>query len=179
MIEHVAPELLQHAFEQRIDVLAGDKRGLDVHLRELHLAIRAEILVAETAGDLEILLHAGDHEDLLELLGRLRERVELAGMNARRHEIFARAFRRALEQRGRLDLDELLLVKVIANRLRGPVTHLEVAAHLRPAQIEIAVGETEVLVDLVATRVVERERRRLGNVEDLERSGVDLDLAGR
>jgi hypothetical protein len=106
VVEHVLPDLLQHALEQRVDVLAVDERHLDVDLRELHLAVGAQVLVAEAAGDLEILLHARDHEDLLELLGRLRERVELAGVDARRHEVFARAFGRALEQRRRLDLVE-------------------------------------------------------------------------
>ncbi len=56
--EDVLPDLPQHALEQRVDVLAVDERGLDVHLGELHLAVGAQVLVAEAAGDLEIPLHA-------------------------------------------------------------------------------------------------------------------------
>ena len=69
-----------------------------------------------------------------------------------------------LKSAGRLDLDELLRVKVIADRLRGAVTHLKILAHLRPAQVEVAVGETKVFIDLVTADIVERERRRVGNV---------------
>jgi hypothetical protein len=61
--------------------------------------------------------------------------------------------------------------------LVGAVADREVAAHLRPAQVQVAVGQAQVLVDLVAPRVVEGKRRRLGGVEDLELRGVDLDLA--
>lgn len=172
------PDLLQHALEQRVDALAVDERRLDVHLGELHLAVGAQVLVAEAPGDLEVFLHAGDHQDLLELLRRLRERVELARVDARRHEVLARALGRALEQRGRLDLDEFLGVKIIAHGLRRLVPHQEVFLHLGPAQVEIAVGQAQVLVDLVATGVVERERRRVGDVEDLEPVGRNLDLAG-
>ena len=156
--EDVLPELLQHALEQRVDVLAVDERRLDVDLGELHLAVGAQVLVAEAAGDLEIPLHPGDHEDLLELLGRLGEGVELARVDARGHEVLARALGRALEEDRRLDLDEVLRVEVVADRLRRPVPDRQVAAHLRPAQVEVAVGEPQVLVHLVAPRVVERER---------------------
>jgi hypothetical protein len=42
-------------------------------------AIGAGVLVAEAGGDLEIAVEAGDHDQLLEHLRRLRERVEFAG----------------------------------------------------------------------------------------------------
>jgi len=118
-IENILPNFLHHAFEDAVNILARDKRRLDVHLGELHLAVGAQVFVAEAARDLEITFHAGDHENLFKLLGRLRERVEFAGVDARRHEIFARAFGRGFEERGRLDFDELLGVEVVANRLRG------------------------------------------------------------
>ena len=53
----------------------------------------------------------------------------------------------------------------------------EVALHRRAAQVEVAVPQPQHLVDVDA--VVERERRRLGLVQHLERGRADLDLAGR
>ena len=53
-----------------------DEGGLDVDLGELGLAVGAEVLVAEAAGDLEVVLDAGDHEQLLVLLRRLGQGVE-------------------------------------------------------------------------------------------------------
>ena len=51
---------------------------------------------------------------LLEELRRLRQRVEATGVHPARHQVVARAFRRAARQRGRLDLDEALAVEVVA-----------------------------------------------------------------
>ena len=56
---------------------------LDVELGELRLAIAAQVLVAEAARDLEVAVVAGDHQQLLELLRRLRQRVELRPAAAR------------------------------------------------------------------------------------------------
>ena len=179
MVEHVLPDLLEHALEESVDALAVDERRLDVDLGELHLAVGTEILVAETTGDLKIFFHPRHHEDLLELLRRLRERVELAGMNARRHEVFARTFRGALKQGGRFDLDEFLRVEVVAHSLGGAMAGQEILAHLRPAQVEVAVGQAQVLVDLVAAGVGQRERRGVGNVVDHEFARIDLHLARR
>lgn len=74
--EHILPDFNQHALEQRVDVLPRDERGLDVHLGELHLAIRPQVLVAEAAGDLEVAVKASDHQELLHLLRRLWQRVD-------------------------------------------------------------------------------------------------------
>ena len=52
---------------------------------------------------------------------------------------------------------------------------LQVALHLAGAQIEIAVLEPQVFVHL---RVVEREGRHVGLVQDRQFAGDDLDLAG-
>jgi hypothetical protein len=47
------------------------------------------------------------HQQLLELLWALRQRVEFAGAQAAGHDEVAGAFRRALEQDRCLDLDEI------------------------------------------------------------------------
>ncbi len=89
--------VVAHAREGRLDFVAGGlERGLQesfddfedrlrlgighlqVDLGELGLAIGAQVFVAEAAHDLEILVEAGDHQDLLEHLRRLRQGVESA-----------------------------------------------------------------------------------------------------
>ncbi len=70
-----------------------DERRLDVDLRELGLTVRAQILVAEAARDLEVAVEPRDHEQLLVELRRLRQRVELARVHAARHQVVARALR--------------------------------------------------------------------------------------
>ena len=73
-------------------VLRG-KRHFQIELREFGLAVGAQVLVAETFDDLEVAVQPADHQDLLEYLRRLRQRVELAGMHAAGHQIIARALR--------------------------------------------------------------------------------------
>ena len=98
-------ELLDHG-ENR---LLARKAHLEIDLREFKLAIGAQVLIAEAAGDLEVAVEAGDHEDLLEDLRRLRQRVELAGMHAAGNEEIACAFGRGLGEDGRFDLEKALL----------------------------------------------------------------------
>ncbi len=147
-----------------------------VDLRELRLAVGAQVLVAEAAHDLEILVEARDHEDLLEQLRRLRQRVELAGMHAAGHEVVARAFGRGARHERRLDFVEALRVEVVADGDRDVVAELNVVLHLRPAQVEVAVLEAHLFVGDVA--VGGREGQRLAVVEDAQLVGDDFDFAG-
>ena len=55
-----------------------DEGHLDVDLGELGLAVGPQVLVAEAAGELVVALEAGDHQQLLEQLRRLRQGVEAA-----------------------------------------------------------------------------------------------------
>ena len=152
-----------------VNVFALDERHLDVNLRELRLAVGAQVLVAVTARELEIFFHAGHHEDLLELLRRLRQRVEQAGVRAARHEKFPRAFRRGFEERGRLHFQKSLFIHEHARGGGHLAAQAEVARHLGPAQIQIAIFQPQFLVHLARHfRVVHRKRQHLGHVEHFQ-----------
>ena len=98
---------VQHRRERGEDVVLGHERHLEIELVELAgRAVGAAVLVAEARRDLEVAIEAGDHQQLLELLGRLRQRVELAGVDPARHQIVARALRRGRRQDRRLELGE-------------------------------------------------------------------------
>ena len=60
------------------EIVAVDEAHLDVDLGELGLAVGPQVLVPETADDLEIAVATRDHQGLLELLGRLGQGVEPA-----------------------------------------------------------------------------------------------------
>ena len=49
-------------------VVLGDEAGLGVELHELVLAVGAQVLVAQAAGDLVVAVDAADHQQLLEQL---------------------------------------------------------------------------------------------------------------
>ena len=154
-----------------------DERHLDVDLGEFGLAVGARVLIAETARDLHVAAEAADHQDLLEDLRRLRERVERAAVDARGDQIVARALGRRLDQRRRLDLEKVAIVEVIADRFDDAVAHRQVTLHPRAAQVEIAIAQPNVLVGLFVGR--DDERRRLRAVEDDQLPDRDFHLAGR
>jgi hypothetical protein len=158
-------------------VLLADEGHLQVELGELRLAVGALVLVAEAARDLEIAVQPRDHQQLLELLGGLRQRVELAGVEPARHQIVARALGRARDHDRRLDLDEAAVREEVADVLDHPMAQDEVALHRRAAQVEIAVGQAQPLVGLDV--VADREGGRVGGRQDRRRARLDLDRPGR
>ena len=124
------------------------------------MAVGAQVLVAEAAGDLDVALEAGHLEDLLEELRRLRQGVEAAVVDPRGDQVVARPLGGRLGEDGGLDVEEPLLVEVVADLVRHPVAEHEALQQLGAAQVEVAVAQPEVLGGLDAA--VERERRRLG-----------------
>ena len=60
------PRRGQKAFDHGEDRLRAREADLQIDLRELGLAVGAQVFVAEAAHDLEVLVEARDHQDLLE-----------------------------------------------------------------------------------------------------------------
>ena len=114
------PQRLQDLLGDRDDVVGVDEAHLHVQLGELRLAVGAEILVAVAAGDLVVALHACDHQQLLEQLRALRQRVERARLQAGGHQEVAGALRRRARQRRRLDLDEVVRGQHTRGRRHSP-----------------------------------------------------------
>ena len=177
-----AAELLEQPAQDRLDrvehVVLRDEAHLDVELIELaRRAVGARILVAEAGRDLEIAVEARDHDQLLELLRRLRQRVELARMHAGRHQIIARAFRRRRGEDRRLELEEAGLAHAVAQRPDDRLPLHDIGVQRLAPEIEEAIFEPRLfrIVGLAEHR--QRQLLRLG--EDLELFQPDLDLAGR
>ena len=148
----VEPLALEHRAHDRLHavdhVVLLDERHLDVELGELGLAVGAGVLVPEAARDLVVALHAADHQQLLEQLGRLRQGVERARLDAGRHQVIARALRGRARQVRRLDLEEVAFVQHLAHGRDHAVAQGDRALELRPAQVERAVPQTDDLVDV-------------------------------
>jgi len=140
-------------------------------------SVGAKVFVAEAARDLEVAIHAADHQQLLEELRRLRQGVELAGMDTAGDEVVARALGGGARHDRRLDLVEALGGEVVANGQRDAVAHLDVGVHLRASQVDVAVLQPHLFVD-VGVGIAGRKRRHLALVEQLQAGGDHLDLAG-
>ena len=151
---------------------------LDVELVELaRRAVRARGLVAEARRDLEVLVEARDHEELLEHLRRLRKGVEHAAVDAARHEVVARALGRGGREDGRLVLVEALGPHLLAQEADHLGTQDDVVVQLFAAEVEEAVLEAHLLA-LLGLFVRDVERRDAGDALHHELVRLDLDFAG-
>ena len=175
-------EFLEHALDDRLhhveDVFLLDEAHLHVQLVEVGgRAVGARVFVTEARRDLEILVEAADHDQLLELLRRLRQRVELARMQTRRHEEVARAFGRRRGDDRRLELVEIGVPHAFTHGFHdvGAQDHLVMQA--LATQVEEAIGQTGLFG--IFQLAEDRQRQFLGLAQDFDIADIDLDLAGR
>lgn len=174
-------ELLEQLGHELLDglehVLLLDEGHLHVELVELaRRTVRARVLVTEAGRDLEVPVEARDHQQLLELLRSLGEGVELARVEARRHDEVAGALGRGGGQDRRGHLVEPEGRHLVTDGADHGRTQHDVAVHALAAQVEEAVLQPPLLVDPVLG--VDREGERGGRAEQLDLADLDLDLAG-
>ncbi len=167
-----------HRFDETHHRVLVDEAHLEVELGELGLPVPAKVLVAVAARDLEVAVDASDHQQLLELLRALRQRVDAPWLQARGHDEVARTLRRRLDQRRRLDLDEPGGVVRLADRLDHAASKEEPFGHRLAPDVEVAVLQPKALVDRLV-RLVDVEGRRLRLGQDVDLGRLELDLAGR
>ena len=172
-----AADLDRHRLDERHDVIGRHEAHLEVELGEFRTAIGAAVLVAHAVGDLEVAVHPGDHQQLLELLRALRQRVDVARLLARRDDEVARPLGRRLDQQRRLDLDETVRMVDLGDGSQQLRAEHESIAHRFATHIEVAVAEAQSLLDR-GIQVVDREGRLLRAREDVNRSRAQLDRAG-
>ena len=172
----LAPQRADDRLAELDDVVLGHEGHLDVELGELGLAVGAEVLVAVAARDLVVALHAGHHQQLLEQLGRLRQRVPGAGLKPNGDKEVARALGRRPGQRRGLDLEELALAQHLAGDGVGPRAQPDRLGLVVAAQVKVAVAQARLLAD--GDVLVDREGQRRGLGKHLKVGDGDLDRAG-
>ena len=175
-------ELFEHALQHRLDysenIFLLDKAHLDIELVEIGgRAVGARVFIAKTRRDLEILVEPADHDQLLELLRRLRQRVEFTRMQARRHEEVARTFRAGGGDDRGLELVEPLVPHPLAHRAHHVGAQDHAVMQVLAAQIEETIGQTGFFgIVLFAEH---RQRQFICLAQHFEIAHVNLDLAGR
>ena len=162
--------------DERHHVFALHKGHLQVKLRELRLPVGPLVLVPKTTRNLVIAIQAGHHQELLELLRRLRQRIKLPWVQTARHEVVARAFRRRGGHDGSLDVEEVTRVEEVAHVLDDAIAQHQVIAHAWAAQIEVAVAQAQRFVH--ATLFMQIKRWRLCCTEHLDGAGQHFNRAG-
>ena len=174
-IQHFLEQVADHALGETHDVLFVEEAGLDVDLSELRLTIGTQVFVAEALGDLVVAVEAGHHQQLLELLRRLRQGEEVAGVGTARHQVVAGTFRGGAGQDRRLDIEEAVLVEVAAHAAGDPRAQAQLLGHLWTAQVDIAIAQARLFAHVGV--FVERERRGFRVVQHFQLVTQDLDHA--
>lgn len=136
----------------------------------------AQVFVAEAFYDLVVAVVAAHHQELLEGLRALRQRVKLAFVHAAGHHKVARAFGGAFDQEGRLQVHEALAVQKVAHGAVDPVAQGHVALQGRPAEVQVPILHAQLFA--AVGFLLNGERRRGGVVQ--HGYGVDqqLNVAG-
>ena len=177
-----AGEFLERAAYDRLhrveNVPLLDEAHLDIELIEFAgQTVGARVLIAKTGRDLEIAVEARHHQKLLILLGRLRQRVELTGMQTRGHEEVARALGARRREDRRLKLEEALALHSSAKQINDLTAQHDVLMKLLAPQIQEPVPEPRVLrVRLVAEH---RQRQIAGGPQHFDLAHINLDKPGR
>ncbi|MEY3939405.1 MAG: hypothetical protein RL659_2246 [Pseudomonadota bacterium] len=133
--------MLDHFLEHVPNFLFAQEGRFNVNLGKFWLTVSAQVFVAEALGDLVVAIVAGHHEQLLEQLGRLWQRKEMAIVHTAGHQVIARTFWRALGQHGRFNVNEPMLIQKLTGFHGHLVAQHEVVLHVRTAQIEHSVCE--------------------------------------
>ena len=165
---------LDHALEHVANVLFLHEGGFNIDLREFRLAVGAQIFVAEALGDLVVAVEASHHQELLEQLGRLGQREEVAIVHAAGHQVIARAFGRGLGQHRGFDVDKPIGVQEFTYLHRHAVAQHQVVLHVGTAQVQHAVGQAGGFRQVF---FVDLERGRDRGVEHRQLMAQHLDLA--
>ena len=173
--EHFLKHTADHLFEHVADFFLREEGGFNIDLSEFRLTVSTEVFVAEALDDLIVTVETGDHQHLLEELGRLRQSVEAAFFNAGRHEVVAGAFRGAAGQSRGFNIDEAMLVEEAAEGHSGLVAEAQITLHHRTAQVEHAVGQAGRFRDVV---VIQAERRRQRRVQHFQILAENLNGTG-
>jgi hypothetical protein len=149
----------EHGLDRREDLVLRDERHLDIQLIELsRRPVGAGVFVSKARGDLEVAVETGHHQELLELLGRLGQGIELPGMDAARYKVIAGAFGGARRENRRLKLQKALLLHATPDAGDHARAEHDVPVDLFAAQIEEPVPEALLFRDVVGSRNLERQR---------------------
>src|SRR5262249_15653834 len=128
----------------------------------------------------EIAVKPGHHEQLLELLRRLRQSIELAGVNSRRHQIVSCAFGAGTRENWGVVFEKTEVHHPSANAGNYFRAQDDVGVQLARGQFEDAVLEPRVLRYILLRKYAEGKPAvgRQG-AEQLIALHNDFDFAGR
>ena len=172
-------KFLKHAADNWLhrvpDFFLGHKAHFHVELVEFpRQTIGARVLITEARRDLEIAIEPGHHQQLLILLGRLRQREEFTRMDAAGYEKVASPFRRRGRQYGRGIFTEPDVGHATAHRRNDPGALDDVGVQRFTAQIDKTIPQPDILGIFRFAEHGQRQFCRLAQHFDIANENFDL-----
>ena len=150
------------------DIILVNETHFKIDLSELGLSVGARILVAKTFADLQVPVTAGDHENLLEELWTLRQRVPLSRIHARGDDEVACAFGRAPNQQRRFNFEKAMFGEEVPGMPSDFTAESEDRLHARAAKIDVPMSKSDLLVNFIRFMIVGKDRWIFSAVEAFE-----------
>ncbi len=164
-----------HEFLNRLeDCLFITEGHLNIDLGEFRLTVSTQILITETSGNLEILLHTGNHQQLLENLRRLRQSPEVSLVDSGRHQIVTGTLWCRTGQNWCFHFHEAVFIQIVAGNHADLVPQHQILLQNRTAQIQIAVLQAGILIG--AGIITDINRQCLSTVDDIDITGSHFHL---
>ena len=169
-------DCLHQFFNYGEDIVFINETHFDVNLGEGRLTVSPQVFIPEASGNLEILFHTADHQQLLVDLRGLRQGPEFAVVQTGRHQVVSCAFRCGTGQDRGFHFDKAHAVQGLAGNHADLVTGHQDLLQGRPAQIQVSVLQAGIFQRI---RIIgNHDRRRGGRVDDFHCFGMHFDLAG-
>src|SRR3989344_8768187 len=123
------------------------------------MPIRSRIFITKAGSDLEVSIEAGNHKELLKLLRRLGQCIELPGVESARDKVIAGALGRRVCKDRSLNLRKVSRMHIVSNVGDQAVSAHHDFLHAWTAKIEEPPLETHLFVYLLI--LINFERRGL------------------
>ena len=153
------------------------KRHFTVYLRKFWLSVSTQVLVTETLGNLEIAVETRHHQQLLQCLRALRQRIELPWIHTRRHHKVACTFWSRTNQNRCFYLNKILVVEEVTNQDGHTVAQLQVLTNAGTTQVQITILHTDIVTAI--SIILYRERRSQTLTQHIQFLSDNLNIARR
>ena len=148
----------QHFFQYRKHVFLCSESHFHIQLVKLTRApVSTGIFVTEARSNLKIAVKPAGHQQLLELLRSLRQRIEHTGMFAGRDQIVTRTFRGGRSQDRCGNFQESLLCHSLPQFCNHIAPENDVLLHFWISQVQIPVFQANAFICFTAPADLERQ----------------------
>ena len=175
-IQHLLVDGFHEALGHGHNILLVDEGHFQVDLGKFRLPVGPQVLVPEAPGDLHIPVEARQHGQLLIQLRGLGQGKKAAGKHPAGHQVVSGPLGGGLDQNRGFHLHKAVLVEIVPGDFHDLMPGDNLILHVGAAQIQIAVFQPQLLLDLAVLGDLKGRGFAFGKHPQV--GDLDLHLAG-